>query len=166
MRPARVPALSAALSAAEEAEILAGVRAGGRPRREASSDLFRRLREPIHALCLHVTGRRTDAEAAVQEAFVAVHRGLPDHRGTSRLTTWVYRIALRAAFRARARRRGGEPLEGGLASLPAGSRAVLSLFAVEGLSHQEIADVLGIPEDAVWTPLQAARRMVVEPAGR
>ena len=157
---------SAALSAAEEAEILAGVRAGGRPRREASSDLFRRLREPIHALCLHVTGRRTDAEAAVQEAFVAVHRGLPDHRGTSRLTTWVYRIALRAAFRTRARRRGGEPLEGALASLPAGSRAVLSLFAVEGLSHQEIADVLGIPEDAVWTPLQAARRMVVEPAGR
>ena len=166
MRPARVPALSAALSAAEEAQILARVRAGGRPRREASSDLFRRLREPIHAVCLHVTGRRADAEAAVREAFVAVHRGLPGFRGASRLTTWTYRIAVRAALRARARRRDGEPLEGALASLPAGPRAVLSLFAVEGLSHAEIADVLGIPEGTVWPRLHAARRMVLESMGR
>jgi RNA polymerase sigma-70 factor (ECF subfamily) len=43
---------------------------------------------------------------------------------------------------------------------------VLSLFAVEGLSHQDIAGILGIPEGAVWTRLQAARRMVVEPVGR
>ena len=166
MRPARVSVLSAALSAAEEAEILARVRAGGRARREAAGDLFRRLREPIHAVCLHVTGRRADAEAAVREAFAAVHRGLPDLRGSSRLTTWAYRIALRAAFRARARRRDGEPLEGALATLPAGPRAVLSLFAVDGLSHQEIADILGIAEGAVWTRLQAARRMGIEPVGR
>jgi len=161
-----VPARPAVLSAAADAEILAGVRAGGHARREASSELFRRLREPIHAVCLHVTGRRADAEAAVKEAFVAVHRGLPHHRGTSRLTTWVYRIAMRAAFRARARRRDEERPEGALASLSAGSRAVLSLFAVEGLSHQEIAGILGVPEDAVWTRLQTARRMLVEPEGR
>ena len=161
-----MPARPAVLSAAADAEILAGVRAGGHARREASRELFRRLREPIHAVCLHVTGRRADAEAAVKEAFVAVHRGLPHHRGTSRLTTWVYRIAMRAAFRARARRRDEERPEGALASLPAGSRAVLSLFAVEGLSHQEIAGILGVPEDAVWTRLQTARRMLVEPEGR
>ena len=161
-----MPARPAVLSAAADAEILAGVRAGGHARREASSELFRRLREPIHAVCLHVTGRRADAEAAVKEAFVAVHRGLPHHRGTSRLTTWVYRIAMRAAFRARARRRDEERPEGALASLSAGSRAVLSLFAVEGLSHQEIAGILGVPEDAVWTRLQTARRMLVEPEGR
>jgi len=172
------------LSPDEEAEILAGVRAGGVARRQASDRLFRELREPLHALCVHLTGRRADAEDAVQEVFVAVHRALPGFRGACRLTTWVYRIALRAAFRARARRQDGEPLDpetpggGGegemanrdeairaiaaLARLPAGPRAVLSLFAVEGLSHREIADILGVPEGTVWSRLHAARRMLIE----
>jgi RNA polymerase sigma-70 factor (ECF subfamily) len=172
------------LSSAEEAEILAGVRAGGAARRAASDRLFRELREPLHAVCMNLTGRRADAEDAVQEVFVAVHRGLPAFRGASRLTTWIYRIALRAALHARARRQDGEPLDpetpggGGeadmatrdearraaaaLGRLPAGPRAVLSLFAVEGLSHREIADILGIPEGTVWSRLHAARRMLVE----
>jgi RNA polymerase sigma-70 factor (ECF subfamily) len=48
-----------------------------------------------------------------------------------------------------------------LARLPAGPRAVLSLFAVEGLSHREIADILGIPEGTVWSRLHAARRKLI-----
>jgi RNA polymerase sigma-70 factor, ECF subfamily len=178
--PARLPDLSPA----EEAEILAGVRAGGAARRGACDRLFRELREPLYALCLHLTGRGADAEDAVQEVLVAVHGGLPEFRGASRLTTWVYRIALRAAFRARARRRDAEPLDpetpggGGegemavrdevrqvaaaLARLPAEPRAVLSLFAIEGLSHREIADILGIPEGTVWSRLHAARRLLVQ----
>ena len=172
------------LSSAEEAEVLAGVRAGGQARRAATDGLCRRLREPLFALCLHLTGRHADAEDAVQEVLVAVHRGLPEFRGASRLTTWVYRIALRAAFQARARRRDGEPLDpetpggGGeaematrdrarrvsaaVARLPAEARAVLSLFAVEGLPHREIADILGVPEGTVWSRLHAARRALLE----
>ena len=176
----RLPDLSSAL----EAEILAAVQAGGDPRRQATDRLFRDFREPLHALCLHLTGRRADAEDAVQEVFVALHRALPGFQGASRLTTWVYRIALRASFRARARRQEGERLDpetsagGGeaamtnrdealraiaaLSRLPAGPRAVLSLFALDGLSHREIADILGIPESTVWSRLHAARRLLIQ----
>jgi RNA polymerase sigma-70 factor (ECF subfamily) len=172
------------LTSAEEAEILAGVRAGGAARRAASDRLCRVLREPLHALCLHLTGRRADAEDAVQDALVAVDRGLPAFRGASRLTTWVYRIALRASFQVRARRRDGEPLDpetpggGGedamavrdearrattaLARLPAEPRAVLSLFAIDGLPHSEIADILGVPEGTVWSRLHSARRLLLQ----
>ena len=184
MRSGNVAARLPDLSSTEEAEILAGVRAGGVARREAADRLFRELRDPLHALCMHLTGRRSDAEDAVQEVFVALHGALPGFQGASRLTTWVYRIALRAAFRARARRQEGSPLDpetpggGGeaemanrdeaaralaaLARLPAGPRAVLSLFAVEGLSHREIADILGVPEGTVWSRLHAARRMLIQ----
>jgi RNA polymerase sigma-70 factor (ECF subfamily) len=172
------------LSSAEEAEILAGVRAGGEARRAASDRLCRKLREPLHALCLHLTGRRADAEDAVQDALAAVDRGLPQFRGASRITTWAYRIALRASLQTRARRRDAEPLDpetpggGGegematrdearraaaaLARLPAEPRAVLSLFAIDGLPHSEIADILGVPEGTVWSRLHAARRMLLE----
>jgi RNA polymerase sigma-70 factor (ECF subfamily) len=164
MRPARVSALSAALSAAEEAEILARVRAGGRARREAAGDLFRRLREPVHAVCLHVTGRRAEAEAAVTEAFRAVDSGLARFPSESRLTTWVYRLALRASFQARARGRdvGATPR----AWLPAGPRMVLALFAIGGLRSGEIADILGIPEESAWSRLYVARKMLMEVQGR
>ncbi len=175
------------LSVADEAEILAGARAGGARRREAADRLFRALREPLLSLCLHVAGRRADAEDALQETFVAIVRGLPEFRGEARLATWAYRIALRAALRARSRRKDGAPVDpetpggGGeaamesrdsarrvaaaMARLPAAQRAVLSLFAVEGLSHAEIADVLGVPEGTVWSRLHVARRMLVHALG-
>ena len=37
-------------------------------------------------------------------------------------------------------------------------RTVLALFAVDGLSHREIAAVLGIPEGTVWSRLHGARK--------
>lgn len=140
------------------------------------------------ALCLHLAGRRADAEDALQETFLAVHRGLPRFRGEARLSTWVYRIAVRAALRARARRRDGAPVDpetpggGGEAALqarlearrlaeafsrlPAEHRVVISLFALEGLTHRQIAEVLGVPEGTVWSRLHGARRRLAEELGR
>jgi len=155
---ARLPSLSAA----EEAEILAGARAGRAARGEAFERILRATREPVLAVCLHLTARRGDAEDAATEVFHALHRGLAGVTGESSLTTWVYRIALRASFRARARARrlDGEPAP--LACLPAGPRAVLALFAIDGIRSGEVADILGIPEDAVWSRLHAARKMLAE----
>jgi len=154
----------ATLPAALEAELLAGVKAGGAARREAIRRMFRELREPLFALCLHVTGRRSDAEEALGRCFEAADLGLPGFQGASRLSTWLYRIALRAAIRVRAVRPSGPPprteatADGVLAGLPAGPCAVLSLFAVEGLSREEVADILGISEASAWSRLHAARR--------
>lgn len=39
---------------------------------------------------------------------------------------------------------------------------VLSMFAIEGLPHGEIADVLGVPEGTVWSRLSAARERLAE----
>ncbi len=169
----------ATLDASAEADLLARARgAGGR---DAAFDaLFRALREPVLALCLHLTGHRGDAEDAVQEVFLAAYRALPGFRGDARITTWIYRIAIRAALRVRARRRPSEPLDpelpggGGeeamasreearrlaaaMGRLPAEQRAVLSLFALDGLGHRAIAEILGVPEGTVWSRLHVARK--------
>lgn len=142
------------LSPDEEAEILGGVRAGGAARREAFDRLYRSLRAPIHAACLHLTGGREDADEAVVQAFAAVRRALPGFSGACRITTWVYRIALRAAFRARVRRGASAAPR-----LPAAQGAVLALFAVEGLPPHEIADILGVPEENAGQRLAEARGM-------
>jgi RNA polymerase sigma-70 factor (ECF subfamily) len=177
------------LDAALEAEILAGARGRGAARAEAFEAVFEALRAPVFALCLHLTGDRHDAEDAVQEVFLAVHRALPGFRGDAGISTWVYRIALRAALRQRARRRpseavdpempadrGGEAhlaardearrVQAAVAGLPAEHRAVLSLFAVDGLGHRQIAEILGVPEGTVWSRLHAARKKLAEAMGR
>jgi DNA-directed RNA polymerase specialized sigma24 family protein len=153
-----VPARPAFLSPAEEAEILSGARRGGASCDAAFDRAFLALREPVFALCLHLTGRSDDAEDSLRDAFRAVRGGLAGFRGESRLSTWVFRVALRASLQTRARRRVVEA--GPLSRLPAGPRAVLALFAVDGLAPVEIADVLGVPENDVWSRLHSARGML------
>jgi RNA polymerase sigma-70 factor (ECF subfamily) len=168
-----------------EAAVLAGVRRGGAGRGVAFEALFRALRLPVLGLCLHVTGRRSDAEDALQETFLAVHRALPVFRGESGLSTWVFRIALRAALQLRARRRdhaeidpetpapwGGEAtlvareearrVQAALGELSAEHRSVLALFALDGLGHAAIAEILGVPEGTVWSRLHVARARLRE----
>ena len=133
----------------------------------------------VLSLCLHLTGSPGDAEDAAQEVFLAVFRDLPKFRGESRLSTWIYRIAVRTAFRVKAKRPRTVPLDlesatetpdpalqrersrhlaRALANLSAEHRTVLALFALDGLSHREIAETLGIPEGTVWSRLHLARK--------
>ncbi|HET9551526.1 MAG TPA: sigma-70 family RNA polymerase sigma factor [Anaeromyxobacteraceae bacterium] len=177
------------LGGAEEAALLASVRQGGEPRRAAFAVVYRNLREPILALGLHLTGRLTDAEDVLQETFLLVYRALPGFRGEARLSTWVFQIALRVGLQLRGRRRNhaevdpetpaprdteaaliardeAARLRAAVADLPAEHRAVLALFAVEGLGHRAIAEVLGVPEGTVWSRLHTARRRLGEVMGR
>lgn len=151
--------------------------------------LYRELRAPVLALCLRLTGSRADAEDALQDVFAAVHRALPAFRGEARLETWIYRIAIRAALRVRARRGevaaldtehsaggGGEAwlaardevrrVAAAFQRLTAEHRTVLSLFALDGLAHREIAEILGVPEGTVWSRLHAARARLAEEVAR
>jgi len=177
------------LEEAEEASLLVAVREGGEPRRVAFTALYRALRGSVLSLALHLTGRPADAEDVLQETFLQVHRGLGAFRGDSRVSTWVFQIALRAGLQTRARRRDhaevdpetplprdteaalvardqAARLRAAVADLPADHRAVLALFAVEGLGHRAIAEVLGIPQGTVWSRLHTARRRLAEVVGR
>jgi RNA polymerase sigma-70 factor (ECF subfamily) len=119
--------------------------------------------------------------------FIAVFKGLPAFRGKSTLRTWIYRITLRVAGRhsAKRRRQSGQSVDldglpagdsaasaaslgellAALAALPLESRTVLALVAIEGLSHQAAADVLGIPVGTVWSRLHTARRQLTAALG-
>ena len=47
-------------------------------------------------------------------------------------------------------------------SLPVGYRTVFNLFAIEGFSHQEIGDLLGITESTSKSQLNRARNTLKE----
>jgi len=169
-----------------EAEWLARARTGGKAEREAAyRQIYEALRGRVFHVCLQLCGERTLAEDAVQNAFFAAFRGLDQFRGEALLSTWIYRIAIREALALRSRRpppgetadaaaivasRDASPdaqaeareraraTQAAFRLLSAEHQTVLTLFAVEGLRHRQIAEVLGIPEGTVWYRLHEARK--------
>jgi len=132
-----------------------------------------------------------EREDAAQEIFIAVYRSLRHFRGEAQLSTWIYRIAARHAIRLGRRRRARElmraaigrekpqatvdpsersthlaTLDRMLAKLAPKKRTVLVLFEIEGLSAKEISDVVGCPENTVWSRLHHARAEMVKTARR
>jgi RNA polymerase sigma-70 factor, ECF subfamily len=123
-------------------------------------------------------GNATDAEDVLQEAWLRAARALPQFRWESALSSWLSGIALNCV-REWARKRGRslsevsadwdlpaverEPgkaidLERALALLPDGFRTVLVLHDVEGFTHEEIGERLGISDGTSKSQLSRARR--------
>jgi RNA polymerase sigma-70 factor (ECF subfamily) len=161
---------------ADDARLLEACRLGDRRAMEA---LYHRFKRRVFSLVARIAGSG-DAEEVSQEVFVRIFRGLPRFRGDSQLSTWIYRLAVNAALshvERRPKRAEGEEalahiparegprsdpylaarLQKALIALPAGYRAVLVLHDVEGLAHEEIAEILGCRVGTSKSQLHKAR---------
>ena len=145
--------------------------------RTTSDQVFRDHYKSVYRLALSMSGNHADAEDIAQEAFVAIIRALPRFRGESKLSTWIYRITLRVSTKWLAKRSVTEELPpalpaadhsipidliNALRKLPIDLRMVILLVAVEGLSHGEVAEVLGIPVGTVASRLHYARKRLID----
>jgi RNA polymerase sigma-70 factor (ECF subfamily) len=152
--------------------------------RAGSSGAFERLYElhgaRMKSIAANLLGDPADAEDAVQDSFVKIYRGAASFRGGSRFSTWAYRVLVNSCYdMLRKRRRRPEPAEGAEASrltapatdhplrlsleaclkgLQPKRRAVFLLFEVEGFTHREVGDILGLPEATSRTLLFEAKR--------
>lgn len=57
----------------------------------------------LFAIAYRITGNRQDAEDAVQETFIRIHKNLGNFRGESGLYTWIYRIAVNCSLQLKRR---------------------------------------------------------------
>src|SRR5690242_15944763 len=60
----------------------------------AFNDLVRAYERRVSALVLRMLGNRAEAEDLTQEVFVQVFKAIGSFRGDSKLSTWIYRIAV------------------------------------------------------------------------
>ncbi len=136
-----------------------------------------------------------DVPDAVQEVFLVVHRKLGEFEGRSKLTTWLFGIALRVArdrqklavhrrqvsdeavvlaepdaradvHGAAERNEGLALLESILDAMPLEQRAVFVLYELDGRSSQEIAEMLDIPLGTTYSRLRLAREVFQRAASR
>ena len=153
---------------------------------DAFEELVRRYQTSIYRVALRMLGSRADAQDAVQETFVRAWRALPRFRHDSAISTWLYRIVTRRALDRIASRRstgtlneveveaGPDPAQAAehqerlrairraMARLPPDQRAALVLREFEGLSYQEVAQVLGASVPAIKTRIHRARLTIIQ----
>ena len=177
----RVPAVLA-----DDAQLIAACRRG---EARAMEMLYHQYKRRVFGMAHRIVGPN-DAEEVAQEVFVRVYRGLAAFRGDSALSTWIYRLTVNAAlsYLARRGRRQEIPvddslsevaappiaerdpglaarIETALGQLPAGYRAILVLHDVEGLSHEECAEILECRVGTCKSQLHKARARMREILG-
>jgi RNA polymerase sigma-70 factor (ECF subfamily) len=128
----------------------------------------------------------SDVADAVQDVFLVVHRRLGEFEGRCKVTTWLYGISYRVArdrrrlahvrrcssdegqiderideradvAAAAERRQGLELLESILDEMPIEQRAVFTLFELDAMGGDAIAEMLEIPLGTVYSRLRIAR---------
>ncbi len=183
------PNLAAEDAQSEDAALAAACRSGDL---RAYERLYAIHGARMKNLARNLLGNPVDAEDAVQETFLKVHRSIAGFRGQSSFVTWTYRILINTchdARRSRLRKRevanedsegspGIEPrapgahptlrmaLERALAKLTQHQRDVFLLYEVEGFRHAEIAGMLEMTETASKNTLFQAKkslRQMLEP---
>ena len=154
-----------ALPASEDDCLVKDSRAGSR---EAFDQLVRKHRVRVFRLCLRFCGDPYEADDLCQEIFLRAFRGLWRFREEARFSTWLHRITVNACLSWADRNRRhleelsedlpdpapgqhemmdreelGRTVRKALGRLPGKQRICLILRVYQGLSHREIAEILG-----------------------
>ncbi|GAB4495281.1 MAG: sigma-70 family RNA polymerase sigma factor [Saprospiraceae bacterium] len=148
-------------------ELVSGVLRGSPAHQTA---LYRQYSVPMFRVVLRFARDKAEAEDMLQDGFIRVFRDMSQFRGDGALGGWIRRIMVNTAlshlrkqrdfirdtadfspFESRLRTEedfaanlDAETLMKYLQKLPPGYRAVFNLYAIEGFSHEEIAEQLGI----------------------
>lgn len=161
-----------------ESDLIVGCLAGNRRMQE---ELYRRFSPRMYAVCLRYAGNAEEAEDILQEGFIKVFKKLDSFRSEGSFEGWVRRIFVNTAIEHFRRKRYLMPvtekeentIEGKYLSvlddlaardimtlvqeLSPGYRTVFNMYVVEGYTHKEIADMLGISEGTSKSQLSRAK---------
>ena len=133
-------------------------------------------------ICIRYAGDRESAQDILQDGFITLFTKLDDYKGDGSFEGWARRIfvttalmylrkkdvlkmsddldlarGLKADTVTQTQNLGYKELMELIMTLPPGFRTVFNLYALEGYSHKEIGEMLGISETTSRTQLSRAR---------
>jgi RNA polymerase sigma-70 factor (ECF subfamily) len=155
---------------------------------DALRALFERHKDKVYSIALRYSGDRTVAMDIAQDAFLKLFSGIHSFRGDSSFDAWLYRIVVNSCFDQKRRARRLIPLVDGLLDalrapgasaleevlrselsgrvrsavegLPPEQRIVIVLRYTQGLSYDEIAEILGCSAGTVASRLNRAHKIL------
>ena len=150
--------------------------------RVAQKVMYDRLAPRMFPVCIRYVGDRTVAEDILQDGFITLFTRLDSYKGDGSFEGWARKIFVTTALMSLRKKDalkmsdeldmakgmtadtssqlqniGYKDLMKLVTSLPPGFRTVFNMYAIEGYSHKEISDILGISETTSRTQLSRAR---------
>lgn len=169
---------------AETLEILIkGCRKGNRKSQE---ELYNRFSAAMYGLCLQYASNEADAQDILQEGFIKVFKKISQVQNPAAIPGWIRRIMINTAlekYRSQVVLKRIDDVQTGfeqevsntaydnltseelvklIQGLTPKYRMVFNLYAVEGYSHKEISEILGISEGTSKSNLSRARATLQE----
>ena len=150
--------------------------------RKSQKVLYDRLAPRMFSLCIRYVGDRELAEDVLQDGFITLFTRLDSYKGDGSFDGWARKIfvttalmslrkkdalkmsedlevvrGMKAETTTQLQNIGYKDLMNLVTQLPPGFRTVFNLYAVEGYSHKEISEMLGINETTSRTQFSRAR---------
>jgi RNA polymerase sigma factor (sigma-70 family) len=162
-------------------DLLEGCKAGDRKMQEM---LYKQTASKMLAVCMRYAKDRMEAEDVLQMGYVKIFQKVKDYRGDGSFEGWIRRIMVNTAiesYRKNLRTLNVVPIEDAyeqpstgfdfsslgmqdlmkvIQKLADGYRMVFNMYIIEGYSHKEIAETLGISEGASKSQLSRARAIL------
>lgn len=148
----------------------------------AQKQLYQTYNRKMMGVCLRYTGNYNEAKDVLQDGFIKLFEKLGTFNGTGSFEGWMRRIFVNTALDAYRKNKqerqlldiddlgyflsvkelvtdemAAEDLMKILQKIPLGYRTVFNLFAIEGYSHKEIGEMLGITESTSKSQYSRAR---------
>lgn len=166
--------------------LVEGCRKGSRA---AQLALYRNHAGRLYAACFRIIGNASEAEEAMQDAFLKIFTRIGQYRTGLCFEAWMQQIAVRTAidyirrqtpvleeltdryadvsveeeeFAEENAAYSVQRVKDGLQRLPAGYRMILSLYLFEGYDMEEIASILDIKQVTVRTQYLRAKKKLLE----
>ena len=152
----------------------------------AQKELYDFFAGPMLGVCYRYTKSIADAEDVLQEGFVKVFRNLHQYKHEGELGGWIRRIMVTTAINYLKKnsryqtemiytddylhavtnehpeiRMSAKELAELIRQLPTGYQTIFNLHAVEGYSHVEIGEILGIHEGTSRSQYARARGLLI-----
>lgn len=168
-----------------DAEVIEACRQGDH---DAFALLFETHRDKVYSIALRYSGNDATAKDIAQEAFLKLLAHIKDFRQEARFDTWLYRLVVNTCLDHRRRRRNllpiiedlvdsvrpssksvlsdllreeaEETVRATVARLSPEHRMVIVLRYTEGLSYEEMAEILGCSRGTVASRLNRAHKIL------
>ena len=150
--------------------------------RAAQKAIYDRLAPRMFPVCIRYVGERELAEDILQDGFITLFTHLKNFKGEGSFEGWARKIFVTTALMSLRKKDalkmsddleeakglktdiagqmesiGYKELMSMISELPPGFRTVFNMYSIEGYSHKEIGEMLGISETTSRTQLSRAR---------
>ncbi|RZL17119.1 MAG: RNA polymerase sigma factor, partial [Pedobacter sp.] len=162
-------------------DLVDGCKAG---KREMQEQLYHQTSGKMMAVCMRYAKDRMEAEDVLQTAYIKIFQKIGEYRNEGSAEGWIRRIMVNTAIESYRKNLrslsvvqieeayeqpstgfdlsnlGMQDLLKVIKKLSDGYRMVFNMFVIEGYSHKEIAETLGITEATSKSQLSRARAIL------